>query len=93
MKFKDLRKSVLFSSSDFDDMQVMICVARDGNPQYEPLCFMGFVPNPDINCVVIGGLTEIQRRVEAGIMPKPDGYVDPSETKKYIEGDDSTTSS
>lgn len=90
MKFKDLRKSVLFSSSDFDDMEVMICVARNGQPQYEPLCFMGFVPSPDIACVVIGGLTEIQRRVESGVMEAPEGYVPPSQAKKHIEGDEET---
>lgn len=89
MKLKDLKKSTLYQSSDLDDMEVMLCVSRDGKQQYEPLCFMGWVPLEGHEFVVLGGLTEIQRLVESGQMEKPAGYIPPSETKHLIEGDGS----
>lgn len=84
MKLSQLKKSSLYQSSDLDDMEVMICVSRKGKRQYEPLVFMGIQPYPTISegaFIVLGGLSEVQRMVEAGEMEKPDGYIEPSQTK------------
>jgi len=86
MKLKELKKSTLYQSSDLDDMEVMICVSRDGKPQYENLCFLAWVPTPGYECVVLGGLTEVQRQVESGKMKIPEGYIPPSQTNDLIEG-------
>lgn len=77
----------MFQSSDFDDMQVMICITRNGKRQYEPLSFLGWAPLDEHSFMVLGGLTEVQRRVEAGEMPAPVGYLPPSQTHAIIEGD------
>jgi len=78
MTFQELKKSTIYQTSDFDDMDVFLCVSRGGKAQFEPLCFMGLAPGSDPMMVVLGGLTEIQRMVEAGEISKPDGYIDPS---------------
>lgn len=91
MTLKDLKKSTLYQSSDLDDMEVMICISRDGKKQYEPLCFMGWVPLEGHEFVVLGGISEVQRMVESGQIKKPPGYIPPSETKHLIEGDGDET--
>jgi hypothetical protein len=88
MKLKELKKSTMYQSSDFDDMEVMVAVCRAGKTQYEPLCFLGWVPANGSEFVVLGGLTEIQRMVESGQMKEPDGYIHPDQTKDLIEGND-----
>ena len=88
MKLKDLKQSILCQSSDLDDMEVMLCVSRKGERQYEPVAFFGYAPLEDKSFVVFGGLTEIQRMVESGDLPKPDGYIEPSVTDKLITGED-----
>jgi hypothetical protein len=83
MKLKELKKSTLYQSSDLDEMEIMIAVCRNGQTQYEPLCFMGWQPlpeNPEGGFVVIGGLTEIQRLVESGKIPAPEGYISPEQS-------------
>ena len=90
MKFKELKKSTLYQTSDFDDMEVFLCVSRGGKKQLEPLCFMGMAPGVDPVMIVLGGLTEIQRMVEAGEMSKPEGYIEPSvsDPKLFDESDE-----
>lgn len=85
MKFKDLKKSTLYQTSDFDDMNVMICVSRNGKQQYEPLCFLGICPLEGNEFIVIGGLTEVQRMVETGKMDRPAGYIDPMKTDHLFD--------
>ena len=87
MKFKELKKTSMFQSSDFDDMEVMICVSRNGKQQYEPLSFLGWVPLENHSFMVLGGITEIQRKVELGLMAAPEGYLPPNVTNHLIEGD------
>ncbi len=77
MTFGELKRSTLYQTSDFDDLPVMICVSRKGKKQLEPLCFLGLMPGTNPELVVIGGLTEIQRMVEGGEIPKPKDYIDP----------------
>jgi len=95
MKLKDLKKSTLYQSSDLDDMIVMLCVTRNGKQEYEPLCFMGWMPmkeDPEKSFVVLGGLTEIQRMVENGEMKKPRGYISPKDASDLFKdpSDDKT---
>ncbi len=95
MKLKELKASTLYQSSDLDDMEIMLCVTRNGKQQYEPLCFAGWVPmkdNPEASFVVLGGLTEIHRMVESGEMKKPKGYIAPETDNGFIDTDDSPTS-
>lgn len=84
MTFSELKKSSIYQTSDFDDMQVMISVARNGKREYEPLCFLGICPVEGSEFVVIGGLTEVQRMVETGEMEKPTGYITPEQTKGIL---------
>ena len=59
---------------DMDDMQVLLVYACDGKTQLECVAFTGYIPVPGAECVAVGGMSEIQRRVEAGEMPPPTGY-------------------
>ena len=93
MTLRELKKSTMYQSSDLDDMEVMICVSRNGKPQYEQLCFLALVTTPGAECVLLGGLTEIQRQVESGNMAAPEGFIPSSETKDLIEGNDGSTGS
>lgn len=93
MKLKDLKKSTLYQSSDLDDMEVMIAVCRKGKTQYEPLCFLGIVPMEGNEFVIVGGLTEVQRMVEAGQLKAPPGYISPEQTKDLIDPDDNISGS
>jgi hypothetical protein len=73
-------------------MQVMIAVCRNGKTQYEPLCFMGLQPHPDITdggFVVLGGLTEIQNLVESGKISPPEGYISPKDSDLGYDDDKS----
>lgn len=91
MKLSQLKKSTLYQSSDLDDMEVMVCVARNGKREYEPLTFMGIQPyphTPEQGFIVLGGLTEIQRMVEGGEMAAPEGYISPSQMKDFLEEGD-----
>lgn len=84
MTLKELKKSTLYQSSDLDDMDVMICVTRNGKRQYEPLCFLGWMPIEGNEFVVLGGLTEVQRMVEHGEMDAPPGYIRPEQSEPYL---------
>jgi hypothetical protein len=74
MTLKELKLSLRKLSPDMDDMQVLLVFARDGKRQLECVAFTGYIPGPGAECVAVGGMSEIQRRVEAGEMPPPDGY-------------------
>jgi len=87
MTFKELKKSTLYQTSDIDDMHVMLCVSRNGKQQLEPLSYLAINTAAGREFVIIGGLTELQRMVESGEMPKPEGYVDPSITDPLIFDD------
>ncbi len=87
MTLKQLKESTLYQSSDLDDMEVMIVVSRNGNPQLEPLCFLALAIDIGPGAVVVGGLTELQRQVESGMMKKPEGYISPSESNPKLFGD------
>ena len=94
MTLKQLKQSTLYQSSDLDDMEVMVSVARNGKRHLEPLCFLGMIPVNDTGIVVAGGLTEIQRMVEAGELAAPKGYIKPTtELTDLIEGNDSAKGS
>ena len=41
--------------------------------------FWGMIPIGDTGVIVAGGLSEIQRMVEAGEMSQPEGYFPPSD--------------
>lgn len=84
MTLRELKKSTLYQSSDLDDMPVMVCVTRNGKRQYEPLCFLGWMPIEGNEFVVLGGLTEVQRMVENGEMKAPPGYIKPEQSEPYL---------
>ena len=67
----------------------MVVVSRNGKRQIEPLCVLGMLPVDETGVVIAGGLSEIQRMVEAGEMTKPEGYIPPSKKiTELIEGED-----
>ncbi len=74
MKLGELKKSLAKLPPDMDDMQVLLVYARDGKTQLECVAFTGYIPTPGLECVAVGGMSEIKRRVEAGEMPPPVGY-------------------
>lgn len=88
MTLKELKKSTLYQSSDLEDMQVVVCVSRNGKRQYEPLCFLGYIPVEGAECVVLGGLSETQRMVENGELAKPVGYTEPEPFDTDVFGPD-----
>jgi len=57
-----------------DDMHVVIVYARDKKMQIELAAFTGYIPMTGAECIAIGAVSEIKRRVESGEMEPPDGY-------------------
>lgn len=84
MTLGELKKSTLYQSSDLDDMMVMIAVSRNGKQQLEPLCFLGVSVSPPPGIILIGGLTEVQRLVEGGVISKPDDYIPPEDLDQFF---------
>jgi hypothetical protein len=84
MTLKELKNSTLYQSSDLDDLEVMVCVSRNGKRQLEPLCFLGMAPTVNPTIAIVGGLTEIQRMVENGEMERPEAYIDPAFSNPII---------
>jgi len=74
MKLGELKQSLAKLPPDMDDMQVLLVYAKDGKPQLECLAFTGYIPTKGSECVAIGGMSEVQRRVEAGLMTLPKRY-------------------
>lgn len=86
MKLGELKKSLAKYPPDMDDMEILLTIARDNERQIEPLCFVGYLPLQNHECVVLGGLTEVQRMVKAGEIPKPDGYIEPDDSGPHLFG-------
>ena len=74
MKLGELKQALAKLPPDMNDMQVLIVYAHDGKPQLECVAFTGYIPVPGSECVAIGAMSEIKRRVKTGEMKKPDGY-------------------
>jgi hypothetical protein len=86
MTFRELKNSTLYQSSDLDDFEVYISIAREGKRQLEQLSFTGFTTIGDVSILVIGGLTDAVRMIESGEMVKPDDYDDGGDDKQlYLE--------
>ena len=74
MNVGQLKAALAKLPPDMNDMQVLMIYAPDGKSQLECAAFMGYIPVKGTECIVIGGVSEVQRRVESGEMPKPSGY-------------------
>ena len=74
MTLGELKLSLAKLPPDMNDMQVLLVYARDGKTQLECVAFTGYIPSPGAECVAIGAVSEIKRRVDKGEMPPPDGY-------------------
>ena len=64
---------------DMNEMQMLVIYAQDNKMQLELMGFVGYIPNQGFECIAVGALSEIKRRVESGLMPPPDGYSDISD--------------
>lgn len=84
MTLRELKKSTLYQSSDLDDMEVYVTVARNGKRQIEQLSFTGFSTINDIGIILLGGLTETVRMIESDEMATPEGYK-PYNKQLYLE--------
>lgn len=87
MTLGQLKKSLAKHPPDMDDMEINLAVSRGGKGQCEPLCFVGYLPIPGKETIILGGLTEVQRMVEKGEIKPPEGYIDPSETDSKLFGE------
>lgn len=79
MKLGELKQSLAKFPPDMNDMHVAIAYAVDGKTEVELVGFTGYVPTKGAECVVIGSVTEIKRRVQNGEMEPPPGYNDISD--------------
>jgi hypothetical protein len=76
MKLGDLRQALAKLPPDMNDMQVVIVYASDKKMQIELVAFTGYIPLPGAECIAVGAVSEVKRRVESGQMSPPDGYGD-----------------
>jgi hypothetical protein len=74
MTLLELKTSLKKLPPDMNDMQVVIVYARGGRMQFELVAFTGYLPSPGAECIAVGAVSEIKRRVKTGEMKKPDGY-------------------
>lgn len=88
MTLGQLKKSLAKHPPDMDDMEVSLSVSRGGKRQHEPLCFVGYFPEPGREQIILGGLTEVQRMVEAGEIEPPEGYISPDKSDPRLFGED-----
>ena len=86
MNLGELKKSLAKHPPDMDDMEMMVLIARNGKKHYEPLSFVGYMPMPGNEFIVLGSLTAIQNMVENGELEKPPGYIDPEDSDPLIFG-------
>ena len=59
-----------------DDMQIVIVYARGEKMEIELAAFTGYIPTAGVECIAIGSISEIKRRVDSGEMEPPEGYGD-----------------
>ncbi len=88
MRVGDLKKALAKLPPDMNDMEIMVCVARHGKKQYEPLCASGYLPMPGNEMIILVTLTGVQRMVMDGELEAPDGYIYPEDSNEKLFGDD-----
>jgi len=74
MTLGELKKSLAKLPPDMNDMQMVIIYAKNGEMKMELVAFTGYIPAPGFECIAIGSVSEIKRRVDAGEMDPPEGY-------------------
>ena len=74
MTLGNLKTALAKFPPDMNDMQMIVVYATEGKTKIELVGFVGYIPTKGLECIAVGGLSEIKRRVEAGEMPPPDGY-------------------
>ena len=74
MTLGNLKTALAKFPPDMNDMQMLVVYAQDNKMKMELMGFVGYIPNKGLECVAVGALSEIKRRVESGQMPPPDGY-------------------
>lgn len=74
MTLGELKQSLTKFPPDMNDMQVVIIYAKDGKMQVELVAFTGYIPLAGFECIAVGSISEIKRRVDLGEMEPPDGY-------------------
>jgi hypothetical protein len=70
MNVKELKMSLSKLPPDMNDTEVVIIYSIDNKRQFENLCFTGYIPNDGIECVALGGTTEVERMVKNNEMPE-----------------------
>lgn len=74
MRLGELKKSLSKYPPDMDDMEVVIVTGQDGEKQFDVMCFTGYLPIPDHECIALGGLSAVKVMVASGEIEKPDGF-------------------
>lgn len=85
MTLGELKSSLNKLPPDMNDMEVIVSYAINGEPEYELLCFTGYFPLKGHECIILGTMTEIQRKVENGEVDPPEGYKSPKDMKREGE--------
>jgi hypothetical protein len=65
-----------------DNLEVLMMTADGKEARADILCGVGYMHIRNSIVANLVGMTEIQRQVESGKLPKPEGYVPPA-----VEGD------
>ena len=74
MRLGELKKSLTKYPPDMDDMEVVIVTGWDGEKQLDVMCFTGYLPIPNHECIVLGSLSAVKVMVASGEIEKPDGF-------------------
>lgn len=76
MKLGELKKSLSKYPPDMDDMEVVIVTGVDDKKAFDVMCFTGYLPIPNHECIALGGLSAVKVMVDSGEIKKPDGFDD-----------------
>jgi hypothetical protein len=74
MKVGDLKKALTRYPPDMDDLEVAVVYASRGKDHYDMLTFVGYLPIPDHECLVLGTWTAVDKLVKDGKLEPPEGF-------------------
>ena len=77
MNLGELRKSIGKLPPDMNDMEVFVIYFSNGERRVENLCFTGYLPLKDHECIILGTLSEVERMIQNGEQIFPDGEIPP----------------
>ena len=79
MTLGKLKKSLAKHPPDMDDMEIIIQDVRDGKETMDLLVFVGYLPLPGKECIILGTWKAMDKLIKDGKLEKPDDYTEPPE--------------